>query len=200
MTTTKTVCDVFIAYDDRNYDTAKLAADALRSRGLVVQFDLPEHYGSGASEDATWDAIAESQAMVIVIPEELSLARLGIEVGAAKSWNKPIYAVSTFSHHGNLPSFLRDVPIYPINRIDELALAISQSAEALNEAEVEHLKAAYVKVGTPTDQLALQPQKLRQLVGEFTRSSGRRLAGEQVLSYLLRLRKQGSLPRLKKTA
>ncbi len=190
--------DVFIAYDHRDSASAKAVADILRSHGLSVYYDAQQIAVSSDFEDALWQAMAESHALVVVLPEEINSSWLAFELGAAKAWNKPIYAVSAYSSHKNMPASLRAVQILPTSRADEIAYSIASTSEPLTDDDVSHLGQAYLAAGMAVDQLLLQPQRLETLVTEFNVASGRHMAGEQVMWHLLRLRKQGRLPVLKK--
>ena len=46
-------------------------------------------------ENLIWEAMSESQALVAIIPETDPSASIAFELGAAKAWNKPIYAVAS---------------------------------------------------------------------------------------------------------
>lgn len=190
--------DVFIAYDHRDSTSAKAVADVLRSHGLTVFYDAQQIAAGSNFEDALWQAMAESHALVVVLPEEINSAWLAFELGAAKAWNKPIYAVSAYSSHKNLPASLRDIHVLPTARADEIAYSIASTSEPLTDDDVQHLGQAYLAAGLAVDQLLLQPQRLETLVKQFNNASGRQMAGEQVMWHMLRLRKQGRLPVLKK--
>lgn len=190
--------DVFIAYDRRDSEIAKGIAEVLRSYNLAVFVDIQQLSPAANLEDAIWQAMAESRALVVVLPEDAGSAWLAFELGAAKAWNKPIYAVSASTTHRNLPAALRDISIIPPSRASEIALSIAGSADPLTEAEIKHVGAAYVATGLSVDQLLMQPQQLAKVVKQFNKKSGRRMAGEQVMWHLLRLRKQGKLPTLDK--
>jgi hypothetical protein len=190
--------DVFIAYDRRDSETAKGVAEVLRSYNLAVFVDTQQQSPGVNLEDAIWQAMAESRALVIVLPEDVGSAWLAFELGAAKAWNKPIYAVSASTTHRNLPAALRDVSIIPPTRTNEIALSVVSSADPLTEAEIKHLGDAYVATGLSLDQLLMQPQQLAKVVKQFNKKSGRKMAGEQVMWHMLRLRKQGKLPTLDK--
>lgn len=192
------IYDVFIAYDHRDAAAAKAVADVLRARGLTVFYDAQEIAAGTNLEDAIWEAMADSHALVAVLPEEVGSSWLAFELGAAKAWNKPIYAVSEYSTHPKLPAALREIQILPTSRADEIALSIASTTNPLTEDEIKHLSDAYVATGVTVDQLMMQPQQLANLVKHFNRKCGRQMAGEQVMWHMLRLRKQRRLPVLGK--
>lgn len=190
--------DVFIAYDHRDAADAQAVADVLHSHGLNVFFDAQQLVAGTNLEDATWEAMAESHALVVVLPKQINSSWLAFELGAAKAWNKPIYAVSAYSSHQNLPATLRKVQILPTSRTDEIARRIATTTDPLTDDDIKHLRDAYIAIGLSVDQLLLQPKQLAKLVKHFNKTSGRHMAGEQVMWHMLRLRKQGHLPVLKK--
>lgn len=119
---------------------------------------------------------------------------MAFELGAAKGWNKPIYGVTTQASLRNLPAALNNIQVFPRSRVEEVPELIARNLEPLSEDEIDRLITAYFQVGVPSDQLAVQPKHLMKLVKLFNRSGDRQIAGEQLLSFLLRLRKSRRLP------
>lgn len=192
------IYDVFMVCDRRDAPTAASIADVLSAHGLTV-FRVKQKIAAGTNtEDAIWQAMAESHALVVVLPEKIASSWQAFELGAARAWNKPIYAVSAFSAPENIPASLRDVPVLPISRVEEIAQSIAAASHPLSEEDVAHLGEAYASTGVTVDQLLLQPQQLATLVRQFNKKSGRKMSSEQVMWHMLRLRKQGKLPGLKK--
>ena len=64
----------------------------------------------------------------------------------------------------------------------------------LYDGSTDRLVREGLEVGAPVDQLALQPLHLAELVKLFNKQSERQLSGEQLMTWLLRSRKQGLLP------
>jgi TIR domain len=190
-------CDVFVAHSASDRQLAAQVAEVLRSYDLCVFDDSADLTGANL-EETLWEAIAESRALVVTLSAGPPGASLLVELGAAKAWNKPIYAVTSQSSLPVLPSVLRDLQVYPISRVDEIARSIVQSGEPLSSHDTKLLSDLYVQVGEPVDQLAQQPLLLTELVKLFNKQSERQVAGEQLLSSLLRSRKQGLLPSLSK--
>jgi hypothetical protein len=193
----KATYDVFLAYDRHDTAVATQVAESLRSQQLRV-FDKTHGVAVGAqAEELQWEAMAESHALVVIFPPDGLPAWLTFEIGAAQAWNKPIYGVlpaGTTGVHFSAP--VRSINLLPISRIDEIARAIANTAKPLSETEIATLGTAYLSTGLTTDQLLIRPQELARFVSLFNRKSGRNLSGEQVMSHLLRLRKQGLLPTL----
>lgn len=188
--------DVFIAFDHRNLATAKGVAETLRSYGLEVLLDTQQLPPGDKFEDALWQAMAESYALVVVLPEGEGSGWISFALGAAKAWNKPIYAVSDVSTHAVVPATLRNHEIFPVSRLSEVALSIVRSSNPLSAAEIELLGNLYQKRGVSADQLLSHPQHLGKLADDFNAASGRQMAGEELMRHFLRLRKRGLLPSL----
>lgn len=187
--------DVYIAYEHRDENLAEKVADVLQSYGLSVSRGINETGGT-ATEDSVWEAMAESRAVIAIVPDDASSSWISFELGAASAWNKSIYALTSQPTAPKIPGVRRNVKTYPIGRIDEVAQLILRSSQTISDDEAEQLSACYSKVGIPADQLALQPNALAKIVREFNQKTKRQMSGEEVLSTLLRLRKRRALPRL----
>ena len=118
---------------------------------------------------------------------------MGIEIGAARAWNKPIFAVITDPSSTRLPRALSGIDLYPPARIDDVITAIKLSGEQLSDEDRLRLSKVFADIGVSVDQLALDPRHLQELVKQFKKHTGKRVPGERLLSELLRMRKQGRL-------
>ena len=167
----------------------------ITSPSSLSRQDLPP---GCAVEDAIWEALAESYAVVAIIPEDAPASWMAFEAGAAKAWNKPVYGVAATATVPPAAATLQNVTILPASRVDEIAKLILESAEPISDGDRQRLGEAYSRIGVPVDQLPLQPQQLAKLVKLFNQHSGRQLSGEQIISLLLRFRKRGGLPSLGK--
>jgi nucleoside 2-deoxyribosyltransferase len=191
---TRQTCDVFVAYSATD---AKLAADIA---GVLQSFDLSVFFDRNALprgerfEDAIWEAMAESQAFVIVVSQAAPSASTVFELGAAQGWNKPVYVVVTDPASMQLPSYLHGFPVYPYSRIEDIAREIKGASAPLSESESSLLIQEYNRIGETVDQLLLQPALLAKLARQFKRRAKRQVAQEELLRTLLRLRKRGDLP------
>ena len=90
----KPTFDVFISHSHRDAAVSADIARVLRSYDLSVFTDTDVDTGQ-SFEDMIWEAMSESQALVAIIPETDPSASIAFELGAAKAWNKPIYAVAS---------------------------------------------------------------------------------------------------------
>jgi hypothetical protein len=190
----KSTFDVFlISYSHRDAAVSADIARVLRSYDLSV-FTVTEVINTGQSfEDMIWEAMSESQALVAIIPETDPSASIAFELGAAKAWNKPIYAVASNPATVRLPVGLQGMMIYPPSRIEEIAQEIKKASGLLSEADQAVLIEEYHRIGVPVDQLLLQPKQVSTLTKQFKKRTKRNVAAEELLRTLLRLRKRGEL-------
>jgi hypothetical protein len=184
--------DVFISHSHRDATISADLARVLRSYDLRVFTDA-EVVAGESIENAIWEAISESQALVAVIPETDPSAWIAFELGAAKAWNKPIYAVAFKPAAARLPFGLQGIRIYPLSRIEEIAQEIKRSSASLSEPDQALLVEEYHRIGVPVDQLLLQPKQLARLTKQFKKRAKRTVAAEELVRTLLRLRKRGKL-------
>jgi hypothetical protein len=169
-------------------------AAACRARGLeaITDADLPP---GGNVTDALWEALAESAALVALLPPSGPTTLMSIEIGAARAWNKPIFAITTEPSSVRLPPVLAGTPLYTAGRIDDVIHEITRSRQPLTDEDRNALAKVYAEVGVPVDQFALDPKHLEELVRRFRKATGKAFSGERLLSELLRMRKQGKLPK-----
>jgi hypothetical protein len=190
--------DVFIAHTFSDRQLAEEVANILTSQGICVFMENRALEAGRSFEDTIWEAMAESRAFVAIISSSASWGWIAFELGAAKAWNKPIYVVTAEASLTGMPPGFGEMKLFPMSRVYEMTQLIAQSAEPLSQHDKDALLDAYAQVGIPLDQLASQPHQFARLIQVFNRNSKRRLAGEQLMSLLLRNRKQGLLPTLAK--
>jgi hypothetical protein len=144
-------------------------------------------------EDVIWEAMSESQALVAVIPEGDPSDWIAFELGAAKAWNKPIYAVASNPAASRLPVGLQGTVIYPPSRIEEIAQEIKKMSGLLSDADQRVLIEEYFRIGIPVDRLLLEPRQLSSLTKQFKKRAKRNVGSEELVRTLLRLRKRRKL-------
>jgi hypothetical protein len=192
MSKAKPICDVFLSYGPEDKTSAAGVARILQASDLAV-FDLRAIPQGKHAEDTVWEAMAESQAFVVVVSDAALSASSIFEFGAAQGWNKAVYVVVTDPASTHLPTFLRGFPVYPFSRLDELAGAIKNSSDVLSDSEKMVLIEEYHRIGEPVDELLLQPALLSKLTRQFKKRAKRDVVPEELLRTLLRLRKGGDL-------
>lgn len=186
--------DVFIAHSANDAALALEVVTACRANGLEAITDMELQPGANVG-DAVWEALAESRALVAILSPSGLTPSMGIELGAALAWNKPIFGVLTNPSLNPLPGDLMGVHLYTPGRIEDVIRAIKQSGQELSEEDRVLLARLFTEVGVSVDQLALERDRLGELVKQFAANTGRAVPGERLLSELLRMRKQGRLTR-----
>lgn len=190
----KKVVDVFITHAAEDAKLAGELAVTCRANGLdaVTHADLAP--GTDAS-DALWEALAESSALLAILRPTGPTPSMAIELGAARAWNKPIFAVATDLSSARAPAGLADLRFYSPGRIDDVISAIVASRKELSDEDRVVLARLYSEAGVSVDRLALDLNQLGSLARQFRSLTGKTVSGERLLSELLRLRKQGKLLR-----
>lgn len=196
----KPTYDVFISHSAKDTSLAEGIAETLQAHGLqpFTPFNLP--LGTNI-EEALWQAMAESQALVVVISTPEPSANIGFEIGAALAWGKPIYVIVTDPATTQLSRMVLGAPgvqLYPPSRIDEVAEQIKQAQDDFTAEEIKELIKEYRNIGLSVDRLALDSGRLSELARNFHKRTKRQVPGERLLWLLLRLRKHRVLPAIKK--
>lgn len=189
-----TTYDVVISHPPAASGRAKELAEACRASGLEAAIDS-ELLAQGDTADPLRDALAESRGLLLVLPPTGLTTWMAMEVGAARAWSKPIFAVLTDPASTHLPADLSDLNVYPPGRIDDIIRALKRSGEPLSDEDREILVRLYIDIGVAADQLALDWNHLDELVKRYRTVTGTAVSGEQLLTELLRMRKQGRLPK-----
>jgi hypothetical protein len=193
MNPAKTVSDVFLSFPASETAWAAAVERRLIDAGLTVFVARDVPGGNSTDADRTWEAMAESAAVVSLArgPRETSPSFL-FEVGAAMAWHKPVFVVYEGERPSDMPKYVQG-GIYPAERFDDVIELISRAGPTLTERERSALVKAYVAVGVTIDQLLLEPAKSDQLVREYRRLTKARTSGERLFRELLRMRKRGQL-------
>jgi hypothetical protein len=187
-----TTNDVFVSHSTRDATLAREVANACRASGLEA-VTIAELLPGEDVGDALWDALAESRALLAILSPSGLTPSMAIEIGAARAWNKPIFAVVTDPAATRLPPALSGIRLYTTGRIQDVINAIKLSDRELTDEDRSYLTELYADMGVSVDQLILNPRQLGELVKKYNRSRGKDLAGERLLSEFLRMRKQGKL-------
>jgi hypothetical protein len=187
--------DVFISHAVQDRALAEKLAAACRASGLdaVSVNDLGP---GGKLDEALWEALAESTAVLAVLSGGDMTPNMGIELGAALAWNKPIFGMVSEATRANVPAGFRQMKLYPVNRIDDVIQAVKAVDSTLTEEDREALIQRYWELGIPTDQYATNWSALSQLATKFTESTKKHVSPERLLSELLRLRKSKRLRKI----
>jgi hypothetical protein len=188
------VYDVFISHATADSELARQVVEACRESGLAAAMNAELLPGRNPG-DAVWDALAESRALITILSSQGPTPAMAIEIGAARAWNKPIYAVVTDPSADYTGVALKGVPRYTAGRLADVIRAIKVGIQEFSEDDSLVLARLYSETTATVDQLALDARQLARLAGSFARASGKRIDGDRLLSELLRMRKQRKLVR-----
>ena len=129
-----TTYDVFLSYPMTEAALADQVARALQQAGLDVFYDRFEIEAGEDYRDALWRAVAESAALIAIVPSEGPLASFIVfEIGAFKAWHKPIYVIQAAEGNIKLPNYLADCPVYPLSRVTDVVESIKRGLASLTE-------------------------------------------------------------------
>jgi hypothetical protein len=193
MTANRT-CDVFISHAAPDATLAQTIAQAFRASGLdaVTPSDIRQ---AEQPSDRLWDALAESRAVVVIVPVAGPTPAMGIEMGAAAAWNKLVVGIVTDEGAAHRPANLPEMRLFTAGRIDDVIRLVEQSGKQLSSSDIVELKSLYAEMATPVDRYVLETPMLTELTKRFRKRTRNPASGEHLLSELLRLRKQGLLSR-----
>lgn len=201
MKTKSRECDVFLSYSLEDRPVADKVTRAL-TQGELEVFDLSKLSGAVSISNEIRNAIANSDAIVVILPEDGTLSpNAAIELGAAMAWKKPVYLIQIANGRTRIPSFLKGSAVYPLSRVDDAVRDIqrTRSVDILPDQHRSVLKSLYEEMGTPLDQYIGSPELLDELAKRFKERTKSGVPGERLLAEIVRLRKGRDLPRLKRT-
>lgn len=189
--------EILLSYSQQDAGVAEVVLRALTDAGFSVfrVSDLPAGQPFPA---ALRGAVVASQAVVVVLtPRSVHSANVGLEIGAAMAWAKPIYALLDRVPVEGLPLAIA-TRTFRIDELDNLVRALSQRSSALSGQERQALKDAYLNIAVPIDRLLSDTDALDRLTAAFNKQANTKLPGERLAQELLRLRKSGEIPRLRR--
>lgn len=193
---TETTYDVFLSYNQRDRGAAELVRQALSESGLEAY--PAESVEIGPETVARFrQALAECSAVLFLLTSSsIRSQNVAYETGMALAWNKPIYVLFDGLDLSEVPSYLKEFEVRRLSEMDTVAHEIAAARQPLSDELKSQLIAVYRERGVPTDQLLRKPLEIKDLAGDFQERTGAAIAGERLVEELIRLRKQGQLPRL----
>ncbi len=195
MSKIKKTYDVFLSYSSDLQGQARVIANKFADAGLTV-FDLSE-IGPGYNiAEETWQALAESWAVVALIKPGSVPPSVAVEIGAASAWQKPIYILTQAEGEYHVPAYFSKYEVFKSSEIGKVVQLISKGLKPLSEKEKAALVKAYFRLRVPTDRLLMEPRSVEQLKHVLWNELGLRISGERIMQELLRLRKRGRLPKI----
>lgn len=202
MSTQTLVCDIFLSFPPTEGEAADVVARALRKAGFGVVTASEFKAGKNVQESLRKGLVRSGAFVAVIDPHRPITSSLGVELGAAMAWNKPVYAVypdHATTKRPSIPSDYSDVHAFPISRIDDVVQSIQDGLSPLSDDEKSVLCEVYQKMNTPVDRILVTPLLVEQLAKKFNKRCDRMVAGERLVQALLNLRKAGELPRSKRT-
>ena len=194
------IIDVFVSHGQHDTGLAELLNRALKDQGLSTWL-VSSLEPSDQFESAIRNAMAECHAVVILLtPAMLNSQWLAVEVGAAIAWNKPIYVLYDGVALDQIPGYLSQYHLLPVSQISEVVHKISESRQPLSDQDRASLLQAYQETGLSADQILLQPRAVSDLSSRYRKLARTAIPGERLVKELLRMRKQGELPRRSRVA
>ncbi|MHC4396668.1 MAG: hypothetical protein ACYS1A_13535 [Planctomycetota bacterium] len=187
--------DVFLSYSLDLQGQARVIARKFADAGLAV-FDLSEIGPAYDIVEETWQALAESWALVALIKPGTMPPSVAVEIGAASAWQKPVYILTETKGKYHVPIYLSKCEVFKSSEIQKVVKLISKGLKPLSDEEKEVLAKAYAKLGVPTDRLLREPASVERLRNVLWKESSLKISGERIMQELLRLRKRARLPKL----
>jgi hypothetical protein len=192
--------DVFLSADWSDRDLSQILRHAIEERGLSVFAAVDLQRGENADwEDQVRSALADARVFVLLLTRSsVNSTQVVLELGAALGWGKSIVVLTQGLEPTAIPGPLARLRPRPITEIRSVLDQISAGIHPLTGPQAEALGQSYTALGVSTDQLATDPVALDRLTRRFNRATSVEFSAERVLQELIRLRKMGRLPRLKR--
>jgi hypothetical protein len=190
--------DIFLSFSQQDRAVADVVAQSFTTAGLIV-FSTNSIEGSQTFADRVLHALIESRALVVIAtPRSVKSINVGIEVGAAMSWRKPLYILTEHVAGPDLPPILRSGYVFPIHSFMKVVDALRRGSQPLGDEDRAVLTDLYSRFQIPTDKLVSDPQSLEAFANAFNKLRNSSISGEKLTQELLRLRKSGRLPRVRR--
>ncbi|MBL7184887.1 MAG: toll/interleukin-1 receptor domain-containing protein [Phycisphaerae bacterium] len=189
----KKTYDIFLSYSSDLQSQAEVVAKKFADAGLAV-FDLSELGPAHNVVEETWQALAESWALVVIVKPGATPPSVAVEIGAASAWQKPIYILLEGEGEHHLPAYFSKYETFKSSEIGKVVELISKGLKPLNDKDRQALAKAYVELRIPTDRLLREPTSIERLKNTLWKESGLMISGERMMQELIRLRKRGRLP------
>jgi hypothetical protein len=195
-TATEAIYDVFVSHGVHDRGIAGAVRKAFAEAGLEV-FAIDEVKSDETFLKKMRRAVAECHAFVLILTRStLTSPNIAFEIGMAMAWNKPVYVLFDGIAPSEIPAYLREFHVVPISKLERVVREIRESQQPLGPDELRTLVELYNELAVPTDQLLTKPLALRELADKYNRSAHSSVGGAKLVQELIRLRKQGKLPRV----
>lgn len=192
----ETTYDVFLSFNQRDRGAADLVRHALSSVGLEAYTADSIEIGPEVIPELR-RALAECDAVLfLVTSSSIRSQNIPYETGMALAWNKPIYILFDGVELSEIPAYLKEFRVRRLSEMDDVAREIADARQPLSEDARDALVEVYRELRIPTDQLLRKPLEMKALAEQFNSRTGIGTSGERLVQELIRLRKQGQLPRV----
>lgn len=195
---TSTIYDVFITHGSRDRGIADLVGRALTDAGLEV-YAIHESQPDEDELSEMRTELAGCSAFVVILTQStVKSPNVAFEIGMALAWNKPVFVLFDGISKSDISQYLRGYRVASVSKLSQVVRDIKKVHEPFSESGRETLTDVYCDIGVATDRLLGQPLLVRELAEEYNKRTKSTLGGEKLVQELIRLRKQGKLPKLKR--
>ncbi len=190
------IYDVFLTHSEQDRGLAALVAREFESAGCGV-FAVHAIEAGDDFREKIVDALVESSAVVILLTRSSAVSPVvAFEIGAALAWSKPVFVVYDGLLDQEIPGYLREYPMIPVGKVGDAVRQVLELRKPLSEQQRVLLTQTYEQLRTPVDRLLLDQSQLRAFTEAYRQRDASQVAGKQLMQELVRLRKQGRLPRV----
>ena len=199
---TDTLYDVFLSYEPLDDELVSLVEQAFTDAGLT-SFRAADHLAKRRAFGTTMREaiIGAAAAVALITPRSFESTAIPLEIGAAASWNKPIYLLLDGVDEADVFLFARKHSrLYPAAQLDRLVHDVKRDARPLDDQDRTILREVFIRGGLTTDQLLARSEALEQLADEFSSQADQPLPPDRLAMELVRMRKQGDLSKWRQAA
>lgn len=194
------VYDVFLSHSVQDKGLAAFVQETLSSEGLSV-FELSEVPPGSPIASSIREGLVDSSAVVLLItPSTDRSGNLAFEAGMAMAWSKSVFVLYDGRQLSDIPEFLRQFQVFPVDKVRDVAKLILDSKVMLKADHAILLSQIYEDTGITVDRLLLEPAVLTEISDQFYAKTRLRFSGSRIAQELIRLRKTGRLPKLRQVA
>ncbi len=195
---TEAIYDVFVCHGTLDVGIADVVRRAFEAEQLEV-FAVHEIIPDDSFMAEVRRALAECHAFVLLLTRStLQSPDVALEIGMATAWNKPVYVLYDGIAKSEIPVYLNEFHVAPISHLDRIVKEIRGNQQPLTQEQLERLLKVYEEFGIPTDKLLTKPVALRELAHKYNRNGRTSIPAEKLIQELIRLRKQGKVPKLRR--
>lgn len=196
------IYDVFLVHHPHDDGVAAMVIREFEQAGCGVypQLTTPVNLVDGI-QMPVMDALVDSSAMVLLLTRTSVESRwFAFAVGVAMAWDKPVVVLHDGIELRSIPEFLNQFQLVPLSNLDRVVQQVQLLRKPLTDSQRDSLASAYRELGVPADQLLLDVKQRRKLASLFSEHEKETVPVNRLLQELIRLRKQGELPKQRKVS